>query len=588
MVAKYITFKDGHKFFINTWGYIPPSWETNPNEYNSYFTSSEIYGTMVKYNLPNAIVGYIKDGEYHGYTGLLEDYDGNKYRIIKTNGGVTFTITTARGTIKADNFSTDGTLQFYSTFQSNSETPSSFGLVFATPWSGGSYTSVPSSVYALGCFSMEASYDDFISMYSDRDYFSCQLVNSDNGCFGWKTSKENNNYFGAYVTSGSTANGQTIQIGNGEGQISLNHSIEELTPDDDPYNEPDEGTHSGGGNGNHDKSSDPIDFPALPTLSAVDTGLVTLYNPSVAELRALADYMWGNLFDLNTFKKLFADPMDAILGLSIVPVNVPSGGTQNVTVGNISTGVSMTKASSQYVTIDCGSLNIKEYWGSYLDYEPYTKMELFLPFIGMRQVSSDDLMNTTVSIKYNVDVLSGACTAFVKCGNSVLYSFEGQCSCMVPVNANDWSGLINAAVNAATSVGALVATGGASAALGAEAEGAKAQMIAAKTTSQCITTGGSVVSSAMNAVKPQIQKSGGLSGCAGLLGGKKPYLVITRPKQAVPGYQNKLQGYPSFITTTLASLSGYTEVDSIILQNVSASDTEKAEIVALLQGGVIL
>ena len=587
MQFKYITFKDGHRFLINTHGYIATNWTVDPTDYNSCFAASEVYQNTVTYNFPDAIIGYIKNGEYHGFTGLLEDYDGNTYRIVKTNNGVTWTITTTGGTVRSDSATQDCTLQFVSSFPDPDTGDQTFGISYTYPWTGGSYANVTSGS-ASGCFSMESSYLDFVDMYSTKQILVAQVVNADGGVFGQFKTTENRSYFGMYVNSGDTSRGTGIVIGSGEGKISIGNSVTDFEEDEDPYNEPDEGTHSGGGNGNHDKSSDPIDFPSLPTLSAVDTGLVTLYNPSVAELRALADYMWGNLFDLNTFKKLFADPMDAILGLSIVPVNVPAGGSQNVTVGNISTGVSMTKASSQYVTVDCGSLNVQEYWGSYLDYEPYTKMELFLPFIGMRQVSSDDLMNTTVAIKYNVDVLSGACTAFVKCGNSVLYSFEGQCSCMVPVNANDWSGLINAAVNAATSVGALVATGGASAALGAEAEGAKAQMIAAKTTSQCITTGGSVVSSAMNAVKPQIQKSGGLSGCAGLLGGKKPYLVITRPKQAVPGYQNKFQGYPSFITTTLASLSGYTEVDSIILQNVSASDTEKAEIVALLQGGVIL
>ena len=56
----------------------------------------------------------------------------------------------------------------------------------------------------------------------------------------------------------------------------------------------------------------------------------------------------------------------------------------------------------------------------------------------------------------------------------------------------------------------------------------------------------------------------------------------------MPGNQNRYQGYPSFVTTVLGGLSGYTEVDSIILEGVPASDTELSEIVSLLQGGVIL
>ena len=587
MQFKYITFKDGHKFLLNTPGVITSNSSVIPNEYNSYYTSQDLYGTMQQYNLPNAIVGYVKDGSYYGYRGVLEDYNGNTYTIRAINSTVTVIIKPAGGVESRIDITRECTLKFTSSFPDSTTGKSSVGLQVTYPWDGGSYADVTPGG-AWGCFKMSASYDDFVSMYSDKSIFHAECITNDMGVYGQWTDTQDRNYFGFNVISGNTTTGLTIPIGTGEGEIQIDESIEDFDPDEDPYNDPDEGTHAGGGDGNHDKSSDPVDFPAVPSLSATDSGFVTIFNPSLAQLRSLASYMWSGLFDIDTFKKLFANPMDAILGLSIVPVNVPSGTSKAVKVGNISTGVNMNVASSQYVTVDCGSLDIKEYWGSYLDYEPYTKMELFLPFIGMRTISSDEVMNTTIHIKYNVDILSGACVAFVKCGNSVLYTFEGQCSCIIPVSNTDWSATIMAAVQAATAIGTLAATGGASAALSAEAEGARAQMMAAKRTSQWISTGGSVVSSAMNAVKPQIQKSGGISGSGALLGGKKPYLIITRPKQAVPGNQNRYQGYPSFVTTTLGGLSGYTEIDSIILEGIPASDTELSEIVSLLQGGVIL
>lgn len=585
MHIKLIKFTNGSEYLLSTTGRVSHS-SPLPNDYNSYYQSSEVYATLLKYNVPHAIIGKIVNGAYIGFLGTLEDFNGNTYHISFSGGTVTYTITTPKHVTVTGTYNHDCTLQFFSSFP-DSNGNFRVGIMVTYPWDGGSYANVAPG-YAAGCFSMDASYLDFIDMYSDRSIFYAQRIEGE-GVFGCMTDTQDYDFFGFYVRSGNTSiSDASLPFGNGDNDINIDNSTDDFDPDEDPYNDPDEGTHPGGGGGDHDKNSDPIDYPSLPTLSAVDTGFITLYNPSVAQLHSLADYMWGNLFDLDTFKKLFADPMDTILGLAIVPVDVPAGSSQTVKVGNISTGVSMTKAGAQYVTVDCGSISVNEYWGSYLDYEPYTKMEIFLPFIGIRQVSSDELMNKTVGIKYNVDILSGACTAFIKCGNSVLYSFEGQCSCMVPVSNMDWSATITAAVNAATAIGAIVATGGASAALGAEAEGARAQMMAAKMTSQCISTGGSVVSSAMNAVKPQIQKSGGLHGCAGLMGGKKPYLIITRPKQAVPGSQNKYQGYPSFITATLASLSGYTEVDSIIIENIPASDTELAEIVGLLQGGVIL
>lgn len=334
---------------------------------------------------------------------------------------------------------------------------------------------------------------------------------------------------------------------------------------DDPYSSGGD-TEDDGGTGDFDNTSDDIDFPGLPTLSAVDTGFIRLYNPSLTELQSLASYMWSNLFDESTLKKLFADPMNCILGLSVVPVSVPSGISIPVTVGNISTGVSMTTASSQYVTVDCGMLNVNEYWGAYLDYSPYTKAEIYLPYCGIHPISIDDIMGKSVSVKYNVDILSGACCAMVKCGGSVLYSFIGQCAASIPISGNDWSTVINGVISAATAVGSMVATGGASAPLTLPA----------------------LASTAANSMKPSVERSGAMGGTGGMMGVQTPYIILTRPRQALPKSQNKYTGYPSFITENIGELTGYTEVELIHLENVPATSSELNEIETILKSGVIL
>lgn len=321
----------------------------------------------------------------------------------------------------------------------------------------------------------------------------------------------------------------------------------------------------GGGTGTFDNTGDNIDFPADPTLSSVDTGFITLYNPSKSQLKSLANYMWSTGFDLDTFKKLFANPMDAILGMSIVPVAVPNGGNKEVKVGNISTGIQMNEAASQFVTVDCGSLNVQEYWGAYLDYSPYTKAEIYLPYIGIHSISVDDIMGKTVHVKYKVDILSGACCAYVKCGGSILYSFVGQCSCSIPITGNDWTNVVNGALSIAASIGSMVATGGASAPMSTAA----------------------IASTAVNAMKPNVEKSGSMGGMGGMMGVQKPYLILTRPRQALPREQSSYMGYPSFVTVSLDDLEGYTEVESIHLENINATQQELNEIESLLKNGVI-
>ena len=344
----------------------------------------------------------------------------------------------------------------------------------------------------------------------------------------------------------------------------LNDCIDEVQPATDPYNNYGE-SEEGGGEGDADDEQDDIDIPELPPDYASDSKFITLYNPTLTELQNLASYMWSSAFDINTFKKLFANPMDCILGLSLVPVEVPNGGTKTVTVGNISTGITMQTAASQFVEVDCGTLNVKEFWGAYLDYEPYTKAEIYLPYIGIHAISVDDIMDKAVNVVYHVDILSGACVAYIKCDDTILYQFIGSCSAHIPVTGNDYASMISGVISIAGSIGSMVATGGASAPLAATA----------------------IASTAVNSMKPNIEKSGSLSGAGGLMSVQTPYLILTRPRLCVPGEQNTYLGYPAFITVTMGDLSGYTEVEAVHLENMSATVNEVTEIENMLKNGVI-
>lgn len=359
-----------------------------------------------------------------------------------------------------------------------------------------------------------------------------------------------------YFTAGNDAHNMMVDLFN-------NSTI--VDPNPDPY-EPGDESGTGGGEGDFDDTSDDIDIPPLPTIGATNTGFITLFNPTLSQLQALANYMWANpLFDLSQWRRIFAEPMQAILGLSIVPVAVPDGGLLEVTVGNIPTGITMPQAGAQYVTVDCGTLNINEYWGAYLDYDPFTKAEIYLPYCGIHPLSVDDIMGKAVHVVYHIDILSGACCAYVKCGGSVLYSFVGQCASSIPITGADFTSVINGILSIAGSVGSMVATGGMS-----------APMAVANTASTVV-----------NAFKPSVERSGSMGGTGGLMAIQKPYIVLTRPRQALPAQQNKYTGYPSFITVNLGELEGYTEVESVHLENIPATGAELSELETILKTGAI-
>lgn len=341
--------------------------------------------------------------------------------------------------------------------------------------------------------------------------------------------------------------------------------IDPAEMNEDPYEEA--GTsETGGGTGSFDLTSDSVDFPSLPTLTAVSTGLVSVYAPSLGQLNALANFLWNaNPTDVDWWKKLVANPLDLILGLSIVPVSVPIGSAQTIKVGLVDTQVSVNKASTQFVEVDCGSIQVDEYWGSALDYSPFRRFSIYLPFIGTRTISTDDIMNKTVHVKYHVDLLSGACVAMVKCGDAVLYQYSGACAVSLPLTGETFTNVITSTIQLAASIGATVATGGAASGV----------------------TAASAANSLMS-MKPIVERAGGVSGAAGQLGVMYPYLIGEIPRQSVPANCNTFKGYPSNIKATISELSGYTEVDTIFIKGIEATQAELDELESILKGGFII
>lgn len=375
-----------------------------------------------------------------------------------------------------------------------------------------------------------------------------------------------------------------------------------IIPSHEPYDDIPVSESAGGDGIYVFQDSDPIDFPTLPTLSAVATGFVSLWSPTEQQMLDLSSFMWNaDITTIDFWKKLFADPKDLIFGLSLVPLNLADlgyiDGQGTVVVGLVNTRIMMDKVSSQWVEFDCGSLDIDEAWGAYLDYDPYTKLEIYLPFCGVHPIKADDFTPGTISLKYYIDLLSGTCVAMVKSTksnkhgdvlDSVMYQFMGNCAAQIPVSSQQFADAVRSAISIAASIGTMVATGvgGASAMTAAKSAGA-GLATAMRTVSSEISTGASAVENVMN-IKPAIERSGAIGSTAALLGVRTPYLILTRPRMARPDKQSTYTGYPSFITETLGDISGWTIVQAIHLEAISCTAEEMSEIDELLKGGVIL
>lgn len=377
--------------------------------------------------------------------------------------------------------------------------------------------------------------------------------------------------------------------------------------------------------GTFDDTSDPIPDSSLPTISAANTGFTRIYNPTLSQVQNLARYLWTTEDIISTLwnhiKQYFEDPMQAIIGFNLVPVSVPDGGNEEFALMFIGTGVYMNVAASQFVDVDCGTYTLERYYGSALDQSPYTKVQCYLPYIGMVTLDTDEVMGATLQVKYRVDIVTGSCVAKILVDGSVLYQYSGHCAINIPISSADFSSYVSATINIAK-----LLAGSAANAIGVGAPDVPSvQQTTGNTTTitntarnpetgRQITVGTQTITSqntrtentkasfdglspanvantvgqVMSSKGAGVQHSGSFSGNSGYLGIRRPYLLIERPNMCLPQNYQALNGYPSMITMKLGSCTGFTRIQQVQLTGLSATNPEQAEIMQLLKSGVIL
>lgn len=288
------------------------------------------------------------------------------------------------------------------------------------------------------------------------------------------------------------------------------------------------------------------------------SSLWSIYNPTLEQVNQFGSWLWSSNF-VEQLKKLFSDPMQAIIGLHKVYSPVQTSGQGTIKCGYLDSGVPSKLVSEQYITVDCGSVDLQEYFGNVFDYPPYTEVSIYLPFIGIRHLDPSDVMRSTISVKYRIDVLTGACLAEVNvqrdAAGGTLYTFSGDAAVRYPVSSGSYMGIVSGLIGVATSV----VSGNLLPALGG-----------------------------VTRLHTNVERSGSFTGNSGAMGSKVPYLIISRPQTAMADKFETLSGYPSNTYTLLSDCKGFTQVKYCHVENLSATETEKKEIERLLKEGVIL
>lgn len=349
-----------------------------------------------------------------------------------------------------------------------------------------------------------------------------------------------------------------------------------------------------------------IPFPNMPGIGDplnVDGGvggLVSVYNPTYAELQAFAQWLWVTYADAS-IDKIWNNPFDGVISLHELYATPNKGARKNIKSGFLVSPVSSITIPNRYSQINCGTAIFPEYWGNYLDYSPYSKALCYLPFIGIVELNVDDIVGHAVNITYRVDSYSGAVIALLTCAkagsNAVLYQFSGNCSVQMPIAGGTQAAIKAAQIsagayqNAYHTAGLAGLMGGMLGGLGSlltgNIGGAISQAIGgvgSYATNQAF--GQANYTSQTVGAKSSVQHSGQFGESFGAMGAKRPYMIIKRPVQVVvQNYQDEY-GYQAHKYVTIGECEGYLRCRGVHVQSARATDSEKHAIEQMLMEGV--
>lgn len=340
-------------------------------------------------------------------------------------------------------------------------------------------------------------------------------------------------------------------------------------------------------------------------------GFIQVYNPTPSEFIAFGRWLWVTYADA-TMDTIWNNPFDGVIGAHELYATPSKDGYSTIRSGFLDSGISSIIVRQRYTQINCGSILIPEYWGNYLDYSPYSRAYIYLPFIGIMDLDVDDIVGHSVNVLYHVDSYTGSCIAQITCArdgySNTVYQFSGDCSVEIPMaggsQANIKAAMIaanayqNAAnVSAGMSLWGGIASGIASALGGALMPGVAStiggitsgigQAIGGYTSSQSQKAYGEAQhTAAMVSQKSHVQHSGSFGGSHGAMGIKKPYIIIRRPIQKVVYNYNKLYGYPAHKMVVIGECTGYLRCREVNVQSSLATDEEKRMIEEALKSGV--
>lgn len=352
----------------------------------------------------------------------------------------------------------------------------------------------------------------------------------------------------------------------------------------DPY---ENGGYSseGGGDGLFDSTSSIVDYSGLDYLNDnvdINNSMVTVLNANLEQLISLSKKLFSADF-LNQLSKVFYDVEDVIVAIRLLPYTPALGGAYEIKVGWLETGVVMNRISHMYNALEWEEIEVQQFYNAKWDYSPYTKIRIFLPYIGFRDLDPDEVMGKKVGMRYIFDNYSGEFLVQIKVDGSVLYTYTGNCSVLIPWSGRNFTSLFTATVNGLISAGV-----GMTLATNIKGKEGVSREKLVPTRDESLAAIGGAAGGLMHAKPAYAHHTGDGGGIMGLLNTQYPYIVYEIPRQLHAYSEPNQLGLPSNIYMKLGNCRGFTSVRAIHLENIPALSEELDEIERYLRKGVLL
>lgn len=351
----------------------------------------------------------------------------------------------------------------------------------------------------------------------------------------------------------------------------------------------DDGTiagHSGSGIPGGDSEKPDPDTPSDASLpdengnttgsgSALAMGFVKAFALTLTDGQNLSSEFGTTTFWDEASKYFKNNPLDYIISMHAVPItyaNLQTSTRVNLQCGSWTSSNTFAPLSKQRYTKYMGTVNLPEWYGDYNDYRN-SRIMIYLPFIGYKDLSVTDCMGRSLALYYNIDALTGEILAYLKSDGLMIYQWSGNAIMQYPLTYSSHNTMINSLIGMAGSI----ASAGVGIASGNVAQGVVSGL-----------TG--IANNVSNVFKDDISRSGTLSSDAGWMGGKRPYIYLLRPQRSQASIVDyKLsQGQPSTFFARIGDLdaNSYCKMTSIDTPTgLGCLDAEYDMIVNILKEG---